>query len=392
MPKLVEAYERQLPRSYLYFGFTTVIDLNVVDRKRVDRIRSAEIGPAVFDCDNALALANGYPMVYAPAARRFEMYRNFLYDPRQSTSIPEKYSAKAHSPEAAVGRVAAAGSVCVKAHYEPGFDPAVGRLPVPTTELMRQVRDAAHARALPLLLHANSLDAHRFAVDVGADAVVHGMWNRPAATSASDPLPDSVREVLDAEVRSRLAYMPTMQVLNGLTDLFDPMFLDRPALAKVLPAELIAWYRTQEGRWFAREIAPGFAGQPPERLLTTRRAAKPNQQRATAYIVKQGGRIAFGSDTPSAPTYANPPGYNGFLELQELEGVGLPPDRILAAATLENARLFRLENDYGTIAAGKMASMLLLRNDPLKSSSAYDSIEWLVVKGRVIPRGNLAVK
>ena len=31
-PALAEAYFAQLPRSYLYFGFTTVVDLNVVHR------------------------------------------------------------------------------------------------------------------------------------------------------------------------------------------------------------------------------------------------------------------------------------------------------------------------------------------------------------------------
>ena len=31
MPELAEAYYRQLPRSYLYFGFTTIVDVNVMN-------------------------------------------------------------------------------------------------------------------------------------------------------------------------------------------------------------------------------------------------------------------------------------------------------------------------------------------------------------------------
>ena len=80
-PELVQAYYGQLPRSYLYFGFTTVVDLNILDRPLVDRIARAEVGPAVFDCGSGLALANGYPMVYLPPAERFARYPNFLYDP-----------------------------------------------------------------------------------------------------------------------------------------------------------------------------------------------------------------------------------------------------------------------------------------------------------------------
>ena len=64
-PALVAAYFKQLPRSYLYFGFTTVIDLSVVDRPRVEAIRGAPLGPAVLDCGGGLPIANGYPMAYA---------------------------------------------------------------------------------------------------------------------------------------------------------------------------------------------------------------------------------------------------------------------------------------------------------------------------------------
>ena len=39
---------------------------------------------------------------------------------------------------------------------------------------------------------------------------------------------------------------------------------------------------------------------------------------ATRYLVSHGGRLVFGSDTPSGPTYGNPPGLNGFLELERL--------------------------------------------------------------------------
>ncbi len=390
MPSIVAAYYRQLPRSFLYFGFTAVVDLNVIDRETTDRIRAAELGPAVFDCGNALALANGYPMVYLPPEMRFDRYPNFLYDPRQSSSIPAKYAADEHSPEAAVQRVAAGRGVCVKAHYETGFDPQVGRLPVPTADQMRAVRDVSHRHKMPLLLHANSLDAHRFAVEVGADAVVHGLWNWGAGLPGNQ-LPDPVREVLDAEVRGAVAYMPTMQVLNGLADLFDPAFLDEPRLRRVLPVELLGWYKTDEGQWFRNEVARSFAGQQDERIRSVWTTRKPDQQRATAYIATHGGRIVFGSDTPSAPTYANPPGYNGYLELREMEAVGMSPRQILASATMESARLFGLEKDYGSVAPGKFASLLLLREDPLASTTAFDTIETVIVKGRVVPRSTLSV-
>ena len=96
----------------------------------------------------------------------------------------------------------------------------------------------------------------------------------------------------------------------------------------------------------------------------------------------------FGS-VPSGPTYANPPGYNGYLEMRELERSGIPPRQILAAATIANAKLFGLDSDYGTIEPGKRASLLLLRANPLASVSAFDTIDVVVVGGRVVQRSEL---
>ena len=389
MPEVVADYDRQLPRSYLYFGFAVVVDLNVVDRPRVNRLKAAGLRPEIVDCGNALVLANGYPMVYMPPATRFDAYPNFLHDPAQQGTIPGKFDPADHSPDAAVGRVAAGGGVCVKAHYEPGFDPAVGKLPVPTVSMMRDVRDASHRRKLPFLLHANSLEAHRFAAEVKADAVVHGLWNWGQEDTTAPDLPARVREVLDAERHAGVAMMPTTRVIGGLADLFVPAFLDDPQLVHVLPARTIAWYRTKHGQSFTREITEGATGSALEHGHRRLSGVQARALRAARYFSQSGGRILFGSDTPSAPTYANPPGYNGFLELRALESAGFSPAQLLAAATIENARFFGL-TDYGTIEPGKIASVVILRSDPFASTAAFDAIDTVIVKGRVIRREELS--
>ncbi len=383
MPELAAAYFEQLPRSFLYFGFTTVVDVNVTNREAVERVRSAELGPEVLDCGNALVLANGYPMANRPFPERFEPYPNFLYDPTQADSIPSEYGAEDHSPEAAVARVAEGGGVCVKSFYESGG----GRWPVPTIEMMREVRELSHRRGIPLLLHANSLEAHQFAAEVGVDAVVHGLWNFGSAEGdTSGELPAPVKEALDSLKRTGVGYMPSMRVLSGIGDLFDPAFLDQQGLAQVVPPALLAWFRTPEARWYADEMIAG--GDTVERLRAV--YLDPIRKQGATYLAAQGGRILFGSDTPSDAIYTNPPGYNGYLELREMEAASVSKRQILAAATVENARLFRIEDRYGTIQAGKIANLLLLRDDPLASTSAFDTIETVMIEGRVVPRAALS--
>jgi hypothetical protein len=66
----------------------------------------------------------------------------------------------------------------------------------------------------------------------------------------------------------------------------------------------------------------------------------------TTAVVSHGGRLLFGSDTPSDDTYANPPGCNGYLELRELEKAGISPRQILDAATRVNAEFFHPTGEH----------------------------------------------
>jgi imidazolonepropionase-like amidohydrolase len=45
---------------------------------------------------------------------------------------------------------------------------------------------------------------------------------------------------------------------------------------------------------------------------------------------------------------------------------GIPLDAIFRAATINNARQFKLDRDYGTVAEGKIAKLLLLEANPWK--------------------------
>jgi hypothetical protein len=52
-PTWIKKYFKQLPRSYLYFGYTTLVDLAVVDRLVLDDFRQAPLHP---DCMTAGSL------------------------------------------------------------------------------------------------------------------------------------------------------------------------------------------------------------------------------------------------------------------------------------------------------------------------------------------------
>jgi hypothetical protein len=87
-PDLVEAYLRQVPRSFLRYGYTTVVDLIVTDTRPLQTMRAAPARPDIYDCGGALPVPNGYPSQNAPAEYRFQLFPNTVVDPAHTENFP----------------------------------------------------------------------------------------------------------------------------------------------------------------------------------------------------------------------------------------------------------------------------------------------------------------
>ena len=384
---MIAEYYKQLPRSYLYFGYTTLIDLAAVKPEVLGDLRRAPLHPDLYDCGPSLPLANGYPMSFAPPALRFELFPNFLYDPAQSSAIPAKYKPQDHTPAAVVAADKRVGAICVKTYFERGFGNQ-RNLPVITPAMAAAVRSAAAQNGLVMVMHANSFEAQQFAVDANVDVIAHGMWNW-GALDRQPELPPEIKTLLDRIVQKGTGYQATIQVMEGLRACFDPEYLKAPAVSQVIPAALLAWFNSPEGKWFGRELDEDNTPDADMRQSFDRGPIRRVRQ-VVGYLAARNANFLFGTDTPSAPTYGNLPGLNGYLEMQQLHDAGLSLEQIFKAATLSNAREFKLDSQVGTIEPGKVANLVLLRKSPLESVDAYDSIVTVWVRGRPISRDGLA--
>jgi imidazolonepropionase-like amidohydrolase len=380
-------YYKQLPRSYLYFGYTTLIDLAVVKREALDDFRRASLHPDLYDCGPSLPVANGYPMSFVPPALRFELFPNFLYDPAQAASIPAEYKPQDHTPAAVVAADKRDGAVCVKTYFEHGFGKN-RNLPVITPAMAAGVRNAATQNGLVMMMHANSFEAQQFAVDADVDVIAHGMWNW-GALDRHPELPPEIKTLLDRIVQKRTGYQATIQVMGGLRAYFDPEYLKLPAIPQVVPMALLAWFNSPEGKWFGKEIDEDNTPDADMRQGFDRGPIRRVRQ-VVGYLAARNANFLFGTDTPSAPTYGNLPGLNGYLEMQQLQDAGLSLEQIFRATTINNSREFKLDSQVGTIEPGKIANLILLRKSPLESVDAYNSIVSVWVHGRPISRDSLA--
>lgn len=387
-PDVASAAREQIPRSFLYHGFTTVVDLN--SRPAViEAWNTRPVRPEAYFC-GAAPVFDGYPMSWMPKPVRYQIMPYFLFDASRADQFPGSIDPADHSPSAVVERIEADGGICVKTHYERGFG-GRGDLPVPAIELVETLVAEAHDHELPVLLHANSESAQSFGNRTGVDAFAHGMWTWNDRTQTE--LTPAIRDVVDASIAEGIAVQPTIQVLYGEQDLHDPDYLKDPRLREVLPASLLEWYATEEGLWWrdrmlripiVKELVDAGRwaelDEPPIRRVSA----------VIAYFASQGGQLLFGSDTPSDPTFANPPGLNGRIEMQRWIEAGIEPRQLFIAATRDNAIFYGLDDEIGTIERGKQADLLLLRESPLLDVGAYDTIEFVIVDGVPIARAELA--
>lgn len=76
-----------------------------------------------------------------------------------------------------------------------------------------------------------------------------------------------------------------------------------------------------------------------------------------------GDLITVGTDHPSWGQYFS--GFGIHRELHVFVRAGLPPAAALRAATLNAARALGVEDDLGTLEAGKLADLVVLQDDPL---------------------------
>ncbi|MCB1025154.1 MAG: amidohydrolase family protein [Acidobacteria bacterium] len=398
-PELAASYFRQLPKSYLYFGYTTLIDLNNYSPKTIDSILKEKIRPGILTCGEQLEVMNGFMMAEVEPKDRLAEYPYFVHDAYNKNAIlPASVSPAEHTPKAAVQRVVKKqNGKCIKLAFENGFGGTEEvTWEMPTREIVRDIVREARKEDLPVLLHASSFEAQQFAYDTDVDIIAHGMWHWGLLKDYLNvrELPETHRSLLRKIAKKGLGYQPTFRVIAGQRDVFDDEFINDKKLELVYPKEFLKWLKTDEGRWQQNNIkkyAKGaFDGRSNREIAEFMQLIVDKIGISTNFLAGQNANLLFGTDTPSSNAHTNPPGYNGYLEMQEWHKAGVSLEMILKAATINNARAFHLQRSHGSIKKGKIANLLLLDANPLKDISAYDSISSVIINGKVFRRNSFS--
>jgi imidazolonepropionase-like amidohydrolase len=390
-PELLDAYHAQLPRSYLAFGFTTLVDLDLKE-KTLSWFNAGPLHPNLCSCGRGVRIVGGYMALQPPKDAAAANAANIVYEP-DTKDWPAILDPDDYSPVRAVARATDAGAICLKTFIEPGFGGAA-HWPVPRPETLAALRDEAKRHGLVFVIHANAIESWRTALDAKPDVIAHGLWHWPGDHLSATP-PREARDAIHAAAETHVGVQPTLQAVYGDLSIFDDSFLDDPRFAQALPRVIIDHLKSDAGKAARRTVADEYR-QAIAKLVgkdvDPAKAMSVGPARATATLrmmLAENVKLLFGTDTPSNEGIGNPPGLNGRLELAHWVDAGVPLARILRAATLDNARAFGLSHDRGMIEVGKRADLLLLKRNPLETIEAYDAIETVFVNGNPNSRESL---
>jgi imidazolonepropionase-like amidohydrolase len=264
-------------------------------------------------------------------------------------------------------------------------------------ELVRVAAEEAHRLGMPVAAH--SWDAIGSS-EAGVDAIEHiwsvGYSSIPYAPARRKLAEDRLSGIIDQELAG--AFYQTEHYDEVIGAMVERRVAWTPTIAK--------WLRPlspSAERFRARENE--ILNNPNAELPAAVRAVTENsyekllkrynpaqlEQATTGYekanefirrFVRAGGILKEGSDPPR--------GMAALLMHQALVmdvEAGVPPMTAIQAATLNVARTFKKDTDYGSVEPGKVADLAIIEGDPLADIWSTQNVKMVIMDGKIVDVG-----
>ena len=199
-----------------------------------------------------------------------------------------------------------------------------------TEEEMRAVVRTAHMFSRKVAAHAHGVDGINAALRAGVDSIEHGTFTN--------------EETFRLYKQTGAYYVPTLMA---------------PAAA----------------------LADGKRGALTPAQYEKAQSAAGNAKSSLARAVREGVKIAFGTDTGVSRHGDNAQEFGLMVE------AGMTPEAAIRAATVGAADLLDRSSRIGTIAAGKDADIIAVQGDPLSNVRLLENVEFVMRHGHVYKFG-----
>jgi imidazolonepropionase-like amidohydrolase len=237
--------------------------------------------------------------------------------------------------------------------------------PQMTEAVLTAAIQAAHAGGRRAYVHVGTPEDATTAARAGADLLAHGPYEGAIS-------PEQAADIASAGVPvvyTLVAYERTAQIAEGTV---VPFTLEK----ETVPASIIASSTGVSSTAVLDYPVLGHMGE----LMIANRA---NWTTSIQNLDAAGVPLVVGTDSTFMGVW---PGSSLHLELELLVDAGLSPTRALLGATALAAPWLDADAEFGTIAEGQIADLLLVNGDPTRNVRATQDIVMVVQGGREIER------
>ena len=309
-----------------------------------------------FDPDDVQAFKAGQKAGNLRGARILTVMYRFM-------SEPFKPGSEAKTPEEArakVDEIVAKDTDFVKVW----IDAQGGRFPKLTPEFTAAVMDQAKKHNKIRMAHIVELaDAQRM-VDQGVNILVHNVRDQE--------MPDDFIATLKAKNVSVISTLAREEALFVYGDGANgPPRTDNPFFQKGLTPERLVLLRSKH-----REEQADDPARP--RWLRMFDTDKKNLKR----LADAGVKFGFGTDSGGALERYFIQGYFEHRQMELMRDAGLTPMQIIQAFSKSNSEILGIDRDFGTLAKGKAADLLVLTKNPLDDITNMRGIEAVYLGGK----------
>jgi imidazolonepropionase-like amidohydrolase len=244
--------------------------------------------------------------------------------------------------------------------------------------MVKAIIEEAHINKLKVAVHATERITAQLAVENGCDYLVH---------SVEDEIVSD--EFVKLLKKNRVVLCPTLNVNKGYSSTFAQT-------KKFSNQELLTSNPFQLGTLFDLKHLPDtlLVNKLKRRLNSKAIIEKREKKESIAFenlkkLSNAGVLIVTGTDAGNIGTLHA----SSYLsELRAMENSGMNRWQILEASTINGAKLFNKENDFGSIKVGKKASLVLLNANPIDNLENIFSIDKVINKGKFFIPSALVVE
>ncbi len=310
-------------RATLMAGFTTVRDLGDNGINSVSLRKAITegwiIGPRIYTAGKSIATTGGHADPTNGLKGDYRRDAGPVEGVINGTDDARKAVRQRYKDGADLIKLTATGGVLSLA--------ASGQNPQFTDEELKAIVETAKDYNMVVTVHAHGAEGMKRAVLAGVNSIEHGTY-----------MTDEIMELM----KERGTY----------------------------------WVPTNmAGEWVAKKAEePGYF---PEIVRPKAAAIGPAIRQTFSKAYKAGVKIAFGTDSGVSPH-----GENAHEFELMVEG-GMPPMKAIQSATLEGARLLRVEEKLGTLEATKLADVIAVQGNPLDDISVMRNVVFVMKEGEV---------